>query len=143
MLPPVILTRHATDLRHGLKEILEAVPNVRVIGTQAAAYELLALCRTASWVIAVLDFIGPAENTLEIFGRLRRERPDLRLIVMARSLDPNHIRHCLGLGVRGYLAAQDLPNELGSAVRAVLAGAVYLSKSAAHSLRDDSAFGRG
>jgi DNA-binding NarL/FixJ family response regulator len=138
MLPPVILTQHATDPRHTLKEILQVLPDVMVIGTQAAAHELAALCRTARWDVALLDFTGPADEPFEVISLLRRERPDLRLIMLTRALDPDHIRQCLSLGVRGYLAAQDGPREAGSAVRAALDGAVYLSPSAARALIDAS-----
>ena len=88
--------------------------------------------------ITLLDFTSPADEPIAVISLLRRERPDLRLIMLTRTLDPDHIRLCLGLGVRGYLAAQDGLSETGSAVQAALAGAVYLSPSAARALIDAS-----
>jgi DNA-binding NarL/FixJ family response regulator len=138
MHPPVILVQHPHDLRHGLPELRGALPHFTAIGTQAAAEEVLAHCRTANWDIVLLDFSDRTEKSIEVVKRLRRERPDMRLIIKSGVLDPAHIRRCLGLGIRGYLAALDGPAEIGNAVRAVWIGAVYLSRSAAQGLIDQA-----
>jgi DNA-binding NarL/FixJ family response regulator len=134
----VVLAQHHSDSRHGLREILAAVPDVMVIGTAAAGQELLAKCRSAVWDVAVLDLTLPGENALQLVRTIRQVCPGLRVIVMSPALDPDRIRLCLGLGVVGYLASDNVPEEIGDAVAAVLKGATYLSRSAAQTLIDDS-----
>jgi DNA-binding NarL/FixJ family response regulator len=62
----------------------------------------------------------------------------LQVIMMSFALDPDVIRLCLSLGIRGYLASENVPEEMGEAVAAVLKGATYLSRAAAQALIDDS-----
>jgi DNA-binding NarL/FixJ family response regulator len=134
----VVLAQHHSNLRHGLREILQTVPEVSIIGTTASGQELLAQCRTAAWDIALLDLMLPGENWLDVVRAMRQECPDLQVIMMSFALDPDVIRLCLSLGIRGYLASENVPDEMGDAVAAVLKGATYLSRAAAQALIDDS-----
>ena len=134
----VVLAQHHSNIRHGLREILQTVPEVSVIGTTASGQELLAQCRTAVWDIALLDLMLPGENWLDVVRAMRQECPDLQVIMMSFALDPDVIRLCLSLGIRGYLASENVPDEMGDAVAAVLKGATYLSRAAAQALIDDS-----
>lgn len=134
----IVLAQHHSNIRHGLREILQAVPEVSVIATTASGQELLAQCRTAVWDVALLDLTLPGENALDIVRTMRQECPDLQVIMMSFALDPDMIRLCLSLGIRGYLASENVPEEMGEAVAAVLKGATYLSRAAAQALIDDS-----
>jgi DNA-binding NarL/FixJ family response regulator len=129
-----LLIQHRIDLKHGLKEVLESVPHVAVIGTTALPSELAALCRTARWDVVLLNYSQSADFGFEVIRSFRQERPELRLIVIGPALQPDHICRYLNLGIRGYLAAEDVPEQIGSAVAAVLAGAVFLSRAAARCL---------
>src|SRR5687768_7997760 len=133
----VVLAHHHSNIRHGLREILQTVPEVTVIGTTATSQELLGVCRTAAWDVVVIDLTLPGENMLEVLETFRLERPNLPVIIMSFALEADQIRQCLNLGVRGYLAAENVPEEMGDAVAAVLKGATYLSRSAAQALIDD------
>ena len=134
----VVLAHHHSNIRHGLREILQTVPDVTVIGTTATSQELLGTCRTAAWDVVVLDLTLPGENMVEVLETLQRECPNLRVIIMSIALEADQIRQCLNLGVRGYLASENVPEEMGDAVAAVLKGATYLSRTAAQALIDDT-----
>jgi two-component system, NarL family, response regulator NreC len=127
----VVLAQHHSDLRHGLREILQRLPEVSVIGTTATGHELLAQCRQAAWDVAILDLRLPGENPIEIVRTMLQECPSF-------TLEPDRIRLCLSLGVAGYLASENVPDEMGDAVASVLKGATYLSRAAAQALIDDS-----
>jgi DNA-binding NarL/FixJ family response regulator len=137
---PVILAQHRTNPEHGLQAILAAAPEITIIGTTAPWPELATLCRTALWDLAVLDVTGSETQASEIVHAIGLERPDLRLIVAGLGPDAREIRLCLRLGARACLLVENVPNELGAAVRAVLAGATYLSRGAAQVLLDDTSF---
>ena len=134
----VVLAQHHSELRHGLREILQRVPEVSISGTTATGQELAAQCRQAAWDVAILDLRLPGENVIDIVRTMRQDCPNLRVIMMSLTLEPDRIRLCLSLGVVGYLAAEDVPEEMGDAVAAVLKGATYLSRAAAQALIDDA-----
>jgi DNA-binding NarL/FixJ family response regulator len=48
------------------------------------------------------------------------------------------VRGCLDLGASGYVVKEAAPEELVQAIRAALAGGVYLCHAVAESLRENS-----
>jgi DNA-binding NarL/FixJ family response regulator len=75
-------------------------------------------------VLAILDSPAAA-NLLELVGALRRQRPQLNLIVLGAETDPEHIETVIGAGAKGYLSHSASEKELKMAIEVVRDGSVW------------------
>lgn len=76
----------------------------------------------AAWVdLRMVGMAGIA--TVE---QLRRRHPDLPVIVLSSSEDPDDVRRALRAGARGYCPKSAGPATLQAALRLVLAGEIYV-----------------
>lgn len=76
--------------------------------------------------LAVLMLEARATDAVpEIVAKLRRERPQLRIIVVGEGLDPLVIESVIGAGAKGYLAETASEAEIRMALEVVLDGSVW------------------
>jgi DNA-binding NarL/FixJ family response regulator len=61
----------------------------------------------------------------DLIGRLRREHPQLRIVVVGEGLDPYLIETVIGAGAKGYLAETASETEIRMALEVVLDGSVW------------------
>ena len=73
-----------------------------------------------------LDLQMPGADGMSAVPEFGRRRPDLPVIVLSSSEDPEDVRRALGLGALGYVPKSALPQTLLSALRLVLAGDIYV-----------------
>jgi len=119
-------------VRRGCRRLL-AEDGVDVIEASSAA-EGLALCKTARPDVIVLDLNLPDSGGLDLLPRLRAAHPDGLVIIFSMYEDPGFGRRAIDLVARGYVTKNDDPEALADAVRAVLAGELYLGAVAAKKL---------
>ncbi len=73
----------------------------------------------------LLDDRFDGEDATFVVGRLHRERPDLKLIVLGEAPDFEYIQAAIDAGARGYLLETTTEAEIRTAMDAVLAGSVW------------------
>lgn len=104
----------------GLKSILEDT-----VGVRAVTLEMDAVYTAEEISLLLLGARGPADALAETIGRLRRERPALKVVVLGESLDPAHVQAIIGAGAKGYLAETAGENEIKMAIEVVLDGSIW------------------
>ena len=62
---------------------------------------------------------------LEALGKLRRDRPRLRVLLMCPMLPVESIQQVIALGAKGYLPSGAKEHEIGMAVEIVLDGSIW------------------
>lgn len=73
-----------------------------------------------------LDLQMPGADGMSAVPEFGRRRPELPVIVLSSSEDPEDVRHALALGALGYVPKSALPQTLLSALRLVLGGDIYV-----------------
>jgi DNA-binding NarL/FixJ family response regulator len=104
----------------GLVAILEDSARV-----DAVPLELEDAFRAEGLAALLLDSRSSVETVTETIGRLRRERPGVKLIVMGVGLDPDHVQTVIGCGAKGYLAQTADESEICMAIEVVLDGSIW------------------
>jgi DNA-binding NarL/FixJ family response regulator len=104
----------------GMEAILSELP-----GMLPVPLEIEKAGSTADLAVLMLEARGGPEALPEIIGRLRRERPQLRIIVVGEGLDPLMIETVIGAGAKGYLAETASEAEIRMALEVVLDGSVW------------------
>jgi len=133
----VFLADDHAVVRDGLRFLLEAQPDIRVIGDAANGRE--AVCRVTRLCpdVVVMDIAMPELNGIEAAQKIARDCPSTRVIMLSMHSTTEHVFQALQAGARGYLLKESAGIEVVNAVRAVHAGHRYLSEKISDRLIDD------
>lgn len=121
-------------VRHGLKQILSADPDVAVVGEAKNGNEALELARKLDWDVAILDYSMPGRSGLELLSEIKREFPRRPVLVLSMHPEELHARRVLKAGGAGYMNKESAGEELAAAIRKVVGGGRYVSASLAEKL---------
>lgn len=121
-------------MRRGVKETLgEEYPDAE-FGEAADVGQTLRQVREQDWDVVVLDISMPGGSGFDVLRRLRRTRPDLPVLILSMYSEEQVSEHALKAGARGYLAKEEAPERLVTAVETILSGRKYVSDSLAERL---------
>lgn len=122
----ILLADDHSVVRAGLRALLEAQPDLEVVGEARDGGEVLAQVGRAAPDVVVLDLSMPGLSGLETARRLRAGGGGPRVLVLSVHEDASYLRRALEAGAAGYVLKRAAAESLIGAVRAVGAGAVYL-----------------
>jgi DNA-binding NarL/FixJ family response regulator len=121
-------------VRHGLKQILAADPEMVVVGEAKNGGEVLDLARKLEWDVAILDYSMPGRSGVELLSELKREFPQRPVLILSMHPEELHARRVLKAGGAGYMNKESAGEELVAAIRKVVGGGRYVSASLAEKL---------
>ena len=133
----VFLADDHTLVRDGLRMIIEAQPEMKIVGDAANGRDAVNRIRELCPDVAVLDIAMPELNGIEAARQLYEVCPETRVIVFSMHNNSKHIFYALRAGVRGYLLKEAAGAEVVEAIRAVYEGHRYLSQSISDKILDD------
>jgi DNA-binding NarL/FixJ family response regulator len=81
--------------------------------------------------VVVIDISMPILNGLQAAQQLRAAKVETKLVFLTVQTDRDFVNAAFSAGASGYVTKSDLATDLIPAIREVLAGGVYVSKSAA------------
>lgn len=121
----VIVDDHAV-LRAGLRLLLDAEPDMMVVGEAGDGTEALARIRDLAPDIALLDLTMPGMAGLDVLRQIRQSCAHTRVLILTMHDDESYLREALSAGCSGYVLKRAADIELLSAIRAVHRGGTYL-----------------
>jgi len=133
MIRALITDDHAV-VRRGLKELLTDSHKVEVLGEASTAGEALDRVRRGEWDVVILDINLPDRNGLDLLRDLKREKPDLPVLILSVCSEDQFAVRALRSGAAGYLTKASAPAQLVDAVEKVAAGGRYISPAVAERL---------
>jgi two-component system response regulator NreC len=122
----VVLADDHNVIRAGLRAMLEAQPDMRVIGEAADAAAASKLVGDRRPDVLVLDLQMPGAEPRSDIPRLREEATDTAIVVLTMQNDPRSARDLLRAGAAGYVLKQAAERQLGEAIRAAARGDSYI-----------------
>lgn len=121
-------------VREGLKSLVNAQPDMRVVGeadngdaVRRAACELLP-------DVVVMDVSMPDMSGAEATELMRRECPRVKVLALTVYEDRSYLRQMLDAGASGYVLKRAVTDELVRAIRTVAAGGSYVDPTLAGGL---------
>lgn len=135
MIKILIADDHAI-VRQGLKQIVDAEPQMTIVGEAQNGNEVLALAKTLPIDVVVLDITMPGKNGLETLKELRRQNPSIAVIVLSMHPKDQYAVRVLRAGAVGYITKESAPEELVQAIRKAYRGEKYISPDVAELLAD-------
>jgi DNA-binding NarL/FixJ family response regulator len=111
----------------GIKAMLSAESDVRVIGEATDGLEVVPMVEQHKPDVLVLDLMMPGLNGLEVARQLEKKAPSTRVVILSMHANEAYVVEALRAGASGYVLKQSSGNEVGQAIRAVMSGRRYLS----------------
>jgi DNA-binding NarL/FixJ family response regulator len=130
-------------VRRGIRELLQAEPDMVVTGEAATATELLTLVGRVPWDVAVIDLRIPDNNGLDSLVSIKKLHPKRSVLILSMYPEDQYGKRALKAGASGYVAKESAAEELLVAVRKVFAGGRHVSQKLAESLARDIGAGEG
>jgi DNA-binding NarL/FixJ family response regulator len=122
----LIADDHAV-VREGLKRVLAGMPEAVEVGEAGSAHEALSLARRDRWDVALLDIAMPGGNGLDLLKQLKREQPQLPVLILSMYPEEQYALRVLKAGALGYLTKESATDQLVAAVQAARRGQRYAS----------------
>lgn len=121
-------------VRRGVIDLIEAEPDLEVVGEAADASQALARIPALRPDIAVLDVRLPDGNGIELCRELLSGNKDLRCLMLTSFTDDQAMLDAILAGAGGYVVKDITSLDLVRAIREVAAGKSLLDNRAAAAL---------
>ena len=123
----VFLVDDHTIVRDGLRSLLEAHGDMKIVGEAANGRDAVKAVRKIQPDVVIMDILMADLNGIEATEQICREYPATRVLVLSMQSSSESILRALRAGARGYLFKESAGRELIQAIHAVHAGHRYLS----------------
>jgi two-component system, NarL family, response regulator NreC len=125
----VLLADDHEIVRAGLRLLVDAQPDMRVVAEAATGEAAVSAIEGTPVDVAVLDLTMPGQGGLSALRALRAAGHTVRVVVLTRHEDPAYVRELLVAGCAGYVLKQSASTELLEAIRAAARGEEYLDQT--------------
>src|SRR5215475_11060526 len=126
--------------REGLVRLLQAKPELEVVGVAADGADAMALVAKLEPDLLLLDLAMPRMTGLMTLRELKDRAARARIILVTASIDRSEIAAALQLGAHGVVMKGSASEVLFKSIRAVMAGQYWVGRSSvpdlATSLKD-------
>jgi len=133
----ILLADDHALVRQGFRMILEAQPDMEIVGQAGNGREAVELAEKLRPDVVVMDVAMPELNGTEATRRLAASTPRTRVLALSMHKDSVYVREILRAGARGYLLKDSGDTDLVAAVRAVAKGEGYISPAVSDAVLSD------
>jgi DNA-binding NarL/FixJ family response regulator len=132
----ILLADDQDILTEGLKLILGAEEDIEIVGTADNGKKAYELCRIKKPHLVLMDIQMPEVNGVEATAMIKKDFPQIKIIVLTTFNDDEYIYDALKNGASGYLLKDTSPAEILIAVRTVYNGGALIQSEVAVKVLD-------
>jgi two-component system response regulator NreC len=133
----VLMVDDHTIVRAGVRLLVEAEPDMEVVGEALNGTEAVTLTESLRPDVILMDIAMPDMNGLEATRQIKSRFPDVHVLVLTMHRSDDYFFEALKAGASGYVLKAAETNELIGAIRAVARGEVFLYPTVARHLLQD------
>jgi DNA-binding NarL/FixJ family response regulator len=109
----------------GVRVVLDAEPDIEVVGEAYSGEEVLPLVRATKPDVVLLDLRMPKLDGLACLDILRKNHPSVKVVMFSANTTPGEITSALQRGARAYILKTVNPLDLAAALRQAVEETVY------------------
>jgi DNA-binding NarL/FixJ family response regulator len=132
----VLIADDHETVREGLRLIVDAQPDMEVVGTASNGEEAIVQTASRTPDVVVMDISMPGVNGWTATMQITDRCPTAKVVTLTRHVDTSHFRQLLEAGAAGYVLKQSSPSELVRAIRTVAAGEKYIDPAMARRAKE-------
>jgi DNA-binding NarL/FixJ family response regulator len=125
--------------RKGLQMVLEAEPDIEVVGEASDGNEAIAKAEETSPDVVLMDVRMPKRSGIEATTTIKDTLPSTKILMLTISDEEADLYEAIKAGASGYLLKEISIEEVADAVRAVQQGQSLISPSMASKLLNEFA----
>jgi len=118
-----------TILRKGIRSLLENNEKIEIVGEAKNGNEAIDKIRKVITDIVLMDFAMPILNGMEATRQIKRQFPEVKVLILSMYKDEEYIINCLKVGALGFVNKQTTPEDLLKAIDTVYKGGYFTSSS--------------
>jgi two-component system response regulator NreC len=123
----VLIADDHTIVRSGVRLLLQAEPDIEVVGEALNSAEAVALAESLRPTVILMDIaMPPGVNGLEATRQIKARFPNMHVLVLTMHRSEEYFFETLKAGASGYVLKSAETNDLLTAVRIVARGEVFL-----------------
>jgi two-component system, NarL family, response regulator NreC len=130
----ILLADDHAVVREGLKHLIEAEPDMKVIGEAADGREAVDKAVRLAPEVTVMDVSMGEFSGVDATRQLRALCPATKILALTVHEDKSYLRELLDAGATGYVLKRAAGDELVRAIRAVATGGIYVDPRVAGKL---------
>jgi DNA-binding NarL/FixJ family response regulator len=134
----VILADDHAILRDGLRFLLEAAGDIKIISMAANGQEAVDQARQHCPDVIVMDISMPVMSGIEATKHICKICANTKVAILSMHHTTEYVQRALEAGAVGYLLKDSAGSELVAAIRALNAGKRYISKSVSTTFGDSN-----
>jgi DNA-binding NarL/FixJ family response regulator len=123
----VLLADDHAMVRQGFTVLLNAQPDIEVIGEAADGNEMVELAENLHPDVVLADISMPNLNGIEATKLIHQRNPEMPVVMITTHTSSSYVVRALRNGARGYVVKNDDFQHVIQAIKAVILGQRYLS----------------
>src|SRR5205085_7882420 len=132
----ILLADDHTVVREGLKALINAQPDMSVVGEADTGQGAWQLAQSEAADVIVMDLSLPDLSGARVTARIKQARPQLKVLVLTAYEDKSYMRQLFEAGAAGYLLKRAAAQEVIGAIRTVASGGLYIDPTLASKVVD-------
>jgi DNA-binding NarL/FixJ family response regulator len=133
----VLIVDDHVVMAEGLRHLLEAQPDLVVVGCVTDGREALRRVVELRPDVVMMDIAMPELNGIEATRLIGQRAPETQVVILSMHSNQEYVLRALQAGARGYVLKKNAADEVLTAIRAVHAGRRFLSQQIAEGVIDD------
>lgn len=133
----VLIADDHTIVRTGVRLLLEAEPDIEVVGEAGDGNQALLLTESLQPNVILIDVAMPGLDGMEATRQIKKRWPAINVLVLTMHRTDEYFFEMLKAGASGYVLKGAETNELINAVRMVGRGEIFLHATMARRLVQD------
>lgn len=118
-------------VRKGIRSCLERQEQLEIVGEAGNGDEALMKAHQLKPDLVLMDIDMPQKTGLEVTEILRKEMPQVKVLILSMHDNSDYIMRILQSGARGYVLKEASPEELVKAIETVNSGEAFFSPEVA------------
>lgn len=123
----LIVDDHTMFLQ-GIISLLEQEPNINIVDKAVNGIEALEIIKKSAIDLIILDISMPAMDGIELSKILKKQHPQIKILILSTHSNAMIISRLIRIGVNGYLLKNAEKEELLKAINTIASGENYFAE---------------